>query len=216
MALITAALAAIVPASPMPLTPSSLVGLGVIVRSRMRRRDLVRGRHQVVDQRAGHQLAGLGVVDDLLEQRLGDALRDAAVQLAFDDHRVDDVAAVVDGDVLLQIDVAGRRIDFDDADVRAERPHEVGRIEVRDRLEAVVHARRAGSRRRRRRRLRPSSWPLPGLPLTWKRPWSKTMSSADASSRCAAIFVRLVDDLAWHAACTAMPPTARLRLPYVP
>src|SRR6202035_2715674 len=32
-ALITAALAAIVPASPMPLTPSSLVGLGVTVRS---------------------------------------------------------------------------------------------------------------------------------------------------------------------------------------
>src|SRR5205807_893282 len=36
MALITAALAAIVPASPIPLTPRSLVGLGVIVWSRNR------------------------------------------------------------------------------------------------------------------------------------------------------------------------------------
>ena len=35
MALMTAALAAMVPASPMPFTPSSLVGLGVMVRSRI-------------------------------------------------------------------------------------------------------------------------------------------------------------------------------------
>ena len=86
------------------------------------------------------QLAAVVVVDDLFEQRLRDALRDAAVDLALDDHRVDDVAAVVDRDVLLQIDAAGLGVDLDHRDVRAERPDEVGRIEVGDRFEPLLHA----------------------------------------------------------------------------
>ena len=42
------------------------------------------------------------VVDAVLPERLGDPLRDPAVHLAVDDHRVDDLADVVDGDVALE------------------------------------------------------------------------------------------------------------------
>src|SRR5256885_173609 len=56
---------------------------------------VVGARHAVVHERAGHELAGI-VVDAVLEQRLADALGDAAVHLALDDHRVDDLAEVVD------------------------------------------------------------------------------------------------------------------------
>ena len=47
-------------------------------------------------KRAGQQLAAL-VIDAALEQRLADALGDAAMDLALDDHRVDDPADIVDG-----------------------------------------------------------------------------------------------------------------------
>ena len=95
-ALVTAGVAAIVPASPTPLTPSELTGDGVSVRSVSKRRQLGRGGQRVVDERAGDQLALL-VVDDLLVQRLADRVGDAAVHLAVDQHRVDRRAAVVDG-----------------------------------------------------------------------------------------------------------------------
>ena len=51
-------------------------------------------------------------------QHLRDALRDAAVLLAGDEHRVDDRAAVVDRDVAQQLDAAGVGVDLDDRDVR--------------------------------------------------------------------------------------------------
>src|SRR5258708_25259822 len=55
------------------------------------------------------------------------------------DHRVDDVAAVVDGDVFLHVDRAGLGVDLDDTYVRPKRPHEVGRLEIRDRLEPLLY-----------------------------------------------------------------------------
>ena len=58
------------------------------------RRDLARGRRQVVGERGGQDIAAL-VVDDLLEQRIGDALRHAAVDLAVGDHRIDEPAGVL-------------------------------------------------------------------------------------------------------------------------
>ena len=99
----------------MPLTPSGLVGHGVTVWSSSKLGTSRGRRHEVVGERRRLQVAVV-VVDGLLEQRLGDALDDAAVDLALDDQRVDLVAAVVDGDVV----AAGRRrpvsvVDLDDA-----------------------------------------------------------------------------------------------------
>src|SRR5947208_655909 len=55
----------------------------------LERRHVVRARHAIVHERAGHELAIL-VVGRPLEQRLSDTLSDAAVDLALDDHRIDD------------------------------------------------------------------------------------------------------------------------------
>src|SRR3546814_15755729 len=52
-------------------------------------------RHGVVHIAARQQLA-VFVVSTLLDQRLPNALHDAALHLAFDDHGVDDDAKVVD------------------------------------------------------------------------------------------------------------------------
>ena len=46
---------------------------------------------------AGHELAAL-VVDRAFEQRLADALGEAAMDLALDDHRVDQPAEIVGRD----------------------------------------------------------------------------------------------------------------------
>ena len=59
----------------------------------------VGARHGIVHERAGERLSGAGVVEALLQQRLTDALRDAAVGLAVDDQRVHGAADVVDGGV---------------------------------------------------------------------------------------------------------------------
>jgi hypothetical protein len=58
------------------------------------------------------------------------------VDLTGDEHRADDVAAVVDRDVAEQLDLARIREDLDDRDVRPEREGLVGRLEEVGRLEA--------------------------------------------------------------------------------
>ena len=63
----------------------------------LERRQIVGARQRVVHEAAGQQLAGLRVVDAVLDQRLADALREPAMDLALDDHRIDDVAEVVAG-----------------------------------------------------------------------------------------------------------------------
>ena len=55
----------------------------------------------------------------MLEQRLADALRDAAVDLAVDDQRIDGAPDIVDGGVADDLDHAGVGIDLDLADVGA-------------------------------------------------------------------------------------------------
>ena len=87
----TAGGAAIVPASPMPFTPSGFVVDGVFWLSSetiVGISTAVGTRYCVIDDVS--QVARV-VVDRLLVERLGDALRDAAVHLSLDDHRVDDV-----------------------------------------------------------------------------------------------------------------------------
>ena len=67
------------------------------------------------------EAVALLVEGDVLHQRDADALGEAAVDLALDDHRVDAHAAVVDRDEAAQLDLARARVDVDDADVGAER-----------------------------------------------------------------------------------------------
>ena len=82
------------------------------------RRNVFGARQRVIHERSGDRLAAL-VVADFLHQRLADALRDAAMQLAFDDHRVDDGAEVADAGVAHDPRHAGVRIDLDFRDMAA-------------------------------------------------------------------------------------------------
>ena len=84
------------PASPAPLMPErvqrarrlEVVDLDAV-------RHLGDVGHEEVHERGVEQLPVLVVLHPLVE-RAADALRDTAVDLALDDHRVDQVAAVVD------------------------------------------------------------------------------------------------------------------------
>ena len=80
----------------------------------------------------------------------------AAVDLALDDHRVDARAAVVDRDEAADLDLAGARVDVDDADVGAERERQVRRV-----VDAISASRHGPRRPRaaRPRRGRPSRSP---------------------------------------------------------
>ena len=55
----------------------------------------------------------------MLAERLADALDDAAMDLAVDDHRIDRAADVIDGGIADQFDDAGLGVDFDLADMAA-------------------------------------------------------------------------------------------------
>jgi hypothetical protein len=115
----TAGVAPIVPASPMPLTPSGFTVVGVSLPA-ARSWAARRGDGGVVGQRGGQRVA-VGVVEHLFEQRLGGALGDAAVPLALGEHRVEHRARVVDGHVPQQRDLAGLGVHLDHGHVRAER-----------------------------------------------------------------------------------------------
>jgi hypothetical protein len=120
MALAIAGGAPTVGDSPTPLAPIGWWGDGVIVLPVLPLRALDRGRQEVVGERPGQVLA-VGVVDDLLVHRRRQAHGQAALDLTLDDHRVDDVAAVVDRDEPADLDLAGAVVDVDHAEVDAER-----------------------------------------------------------------------------------------------
>ena len=61
----------------------------------------------------------LGVETDVFHQHLAGALRDAAVDLAVQQHRIEHGADVVDDAVAHDLDFAGFLVDFDFADVAA-------------------------------------------------------------------------------------------------
>ena len=125
----TAGVAPIAPASPMPFAPSGLRGVGVSRALGLEVRQVAGARDRVGRERAGHVVAVL-VEGDLLEQRLRDALGDAAVDLALDQHRVRDAPRVVDRDVTDQVRQPGLGVDLDDREVGAERVRRVRRGEV--------------------------------------------------------------------------------------
>ena len=68
-----------------------------------------------------------------------EALREAAHDLALDDHRVDAHAAVVDGDDLAGLPLPGAAVDLDHDGVGPEREGHVRRVVVVDALEARLH-----------------------------------------------------------------------------
>ena len=134
----------------------------------------------------------LVVVDDLLPERLADALRQAAVDLAVDQHRADDVAAVVDRDVAQQL--RPRR------SPGRPRPPRRARRRGRSRRPGLKKsvASRPGSISSGRlaavgacRRSPPGSSRRSGTPLTRNLPSATSMSSAAASSLWAAIRLAL-------------------------
>ena len=65
------------------------------------------------------ELAAVGVVDDVLADRLPEALRERAVELALDDRVIEDVAAVVDRGVARDRHLAGVAVDLDLGDMAA-------------------------------------------------------------------------------------------------
>ena len=84
----TAGVAAIVPVSPAPFTPSGLTSVSVSVRSTSKEREELGLRQRVLGHARRQELAVV-VVGCALPQRLRHALGDAAVNLPVDDHRVD-------------------------------------------------------------------------------------------------------------------------------
>ena len=53
-------------------------------------------RQPIIDEARCHQLSGIGIVDGGLAEHRADALRQAAMQLADRQRRVDDPAEIVD------------------------------------------------------------------------------------------------------------------------
>ena len=72
----------------------------------------VGARQQVVGEGRGERLA-VRVVRALLVERGADALRDAAERLALDHHRIHQRAAVLDDDVIEDLDCADLGVDRD-------------------------------------------------------------------------------------------------------
>ena len=93
-------------------------------------RQVGRPGDEVVDERRRRQRP-LVVVDRLLVEGLRDALGEATVHLALDDQRVDDLADVVDADVVADGDPTGLGVDLGRAQVGAVREGEVLGVERR-------------------------------------------------------------------------------------
>ena len=103
IALSTAAGAPMAPPSPSPL--ACVIGRSVerLQMQELDRRDLAARRRQKIGERRGEDVAGF-VIDDLFQQRVADALRDAADDLAVGDHRIDQAAGILGDDEPLDRD----------------------------------------------------------------------------------------------------------------
>ena len=71
------------------------------------------------------------IVDHFLVKRLPKTLSDAALHLSIDEQGVNHFAAVVHRDIFFDLHVARLGLDFDDANVRAERKSKIGRFKRR-------------------------------------------------------------------------------------
>ena len=127
------------PASPAPLMPSGLSGDGGHRVGDLHVRHFERGRQQIIGERGVEQLPVV-VEHELLVEGIADALRDAAVDLAGEDQRIDDGAAIVHDDVFEHLEREGLRIDLDDHGVHAARGGAARRAEILRRFEARLGA----------------------------------------------------------------------------
>src|ERR1700738_1340966 len=84
----------------------------------------MRPRHAIIHERSGHALAIL-VEERPSDQRLAHASRNPAMDLAFDDHGIDDRAEIVDGSPSHDLAFASLGVNFDLADVTAGREGEI-------------------------------------------------------------------------------------------
>src|SRR5262249_41628281 len=100
---------------------------------------LNRRRHQVVHERASLDVAAL-VVTDHLHERDSQTLGQAAVDLTLDYHRIDDVAAIVNGDKPPHFDLTCSLVDIDDAYIGSKRERKVRRIIIVDRFQPRFQA----------------------------------------------------------------------------
>src|SRR5262249_307958 len=75
-------------------------------------RQIVCSRHAIIHERARQELAGCRIVNAVLAQRLTYPLNDSAVQLALDNHGIDDSADVVNGRVVDELHDAGIGVDL--------------------------------------------------------------------------------------------------------
>src|ERR1700684_2590052 len=80
-------------------------------------RDLKRCGHEVIDKTSGGALSLL-VVDQLFVKRRANPLRYAAMDLAVDDHRIDQLAAILCNGELLGPHLESVRVDVNRGDVR--------------------------------------------------------------------------------------------------
>src|SRR5215467_4094518 len=108
---------------------------------RLERRHVRRVWHCVVAVAANQWLAA-AVVDDCLHEGLADALRRTAMDLTFDEQRVNDSAAVVHHDVTQQCNVSGLDIDIDHGNVHTIVHEHVLGIEEVDFIETGDHTER--------------------------------------------------------------------------
>src|SRR5262245_29515322 len=77
-------------------------------------------RHSIVHERTGNELTVL-IVDNLLAQYLPYALSNPAVDLPFDQHRIDDAPYIIHDTVTGDLPIAGLRVHLDFADVASVR-----------------------------------------------------------------------------------------------
>ena len=78
------------------------------------------GRRLAVIEQGRVAQAAVLVVHHLFEQAVADTLRDAALDLALDRHRVDRLAHILHGHVVGQLDVAGVCIDLHTRELHCE------------------------------------------------------------------------------------------------
>jgi hypothetical protein len=81
------------------------------------RRQIIGAGHRIIHERAGEELSARIVVDPGFEQRLPYALRDAALDLTLDQHRLQNVAAIVDRVIGGELDEASVGVDLDLGDM---------------------------------------------------------------------------------------------------
>ena len=101
------------------LNPEGIGGRRNHVEAGLEIAQVASARQAVIHERSGQELARLGIVGDLLHERLADALGEAAVNLPFQEQRIENRSEIVDHDVTQKYRRSGFRIDFHLGDMAA-------------------------------------------------------------------------------------------------